>query len=188
MQESQDQICPWCQTEIVWDPEIGPEENCPHCYSDLGNYRSLKLSGQDLLLDEEDEADDENEYKANKAAEIDEEVDNEADNEEDLSEDDNYDDDYMDGPDDYEEGAQRVLDLQEETPECPTCHSFMMYAGTQTADSGFVPFVPALLKKPLLKAAYTTKVYVCPSCFKINHIMADEDRLAMIELLKNHAQ
>jgi hypothetical protein len=36
-------ICPWCDAEIVWDEEIGPEEMCPHCFNDLGNYRSVSL-------------------------------------------------------------------------------------------------------------------------------------------------
>jgi hypothetical protein len=30
MNEKDEVICPWCHTEIVWDPEIGPEEECPH--------------------------------------------------------------------------------------------------------------------------------------------------------------
>lgn len=37
------QICPWCQTEIVWDEEIGPEETCPYCLNELGEYRTLQI-------------------------------------------------------------------------------------------------------------------------------------------------
>ncbi|WP_199615601.1 hypothetical protein [Paenibacillus alkalitolerans] len=37
------QICPWCQMEIVWDDEFGPESNCPHCYNELGEYRTLSI-------------------------------------------------------------------------------------------------------------------------------------------------
>lgn len=49
------EICPWCQTEITWDEEIGPETICPHCANELGNYRTLNV---DLAADE-DELDDE---------------------------------------------------------------------------------------------------------------------------------
>lgn len=51
-------VCPWCQTEIVWDEEIGPEETCPHCFNELNDYRSLhvRLDGDDLeLTDDEDD-------------------------------------------------------------------------------------------------------------------------------------
>ncbi|MDF2658778.1 MAG: hypothetical protein K0Q94_1569 [Paenibacillus sp.] len=52
-------VCPWCQTEIVWDEEIGPEETCPHCFNEINDYRSLhvKLDGDDLelLSDSDDE-------------------------------------------------------------------------------------------------------------------------------------
>lgn len=37
------QVCPWCQMEIVWDPVIGPEEECPHCLNELKDYRTLTL-------------------------------------------------------------------------------------------------------------------------------------------------
>lgn len=37
------QICPWCQIEIVWDDEFGPEPTCPHCFNELGDYRSMTL-------------------------------------------------------------------------------------------------------------------------------------------------
>jgi len=50
-------ICPWCQTEIVWDEEIGPEETCPNCFNELGDYRSLhvRLEGDELQLSSGDE-------------------------------------------------------------------------------------------------------------------------------------
>lgn len=165
MSQSNEQVCPWCQTEIVWDPEIGPEESCPHCFNELGDYRSLKLNlgqdGQDSL-DEEDEEDIE-------------------DLEEDL---DDYED--FDGMDDYEEGVQRVLDTQEDTPECPTCHSFMLLTGTRTQAADFVPVIPQTLKQTLLKPNFGLRVFVCPSCFKVEHVLSEADRMAMIELLKEH--
>ncbi len=47
----QNEICPWCQTEIVWDPEFGREEYCPHCDNELKGYRTL---GIDLDMDDEE--------------------------------------------------------------------------------------------------------------------------------------
>jgi hypothetical protein len=165
MSQLHDQLCPWCQTEIVWDPEIGPEKTCPHCLNELNDYRSLKLTvkqtGQDLLMDDDEDDD----YRE-----------------------DEDEDDEIEGFDDYEEGVQRVLDTQEEAPECSTCHCFMLYTGNRTMALGFVPYVPVLLKQPLLQASHASKVFVCPNCFKIEQVVADEDRMAMIELLKQHGK
>lgn len=36
-------VCPWCHSEIVWDEEIGPEEHCPHCSNELSGYRTLQV-------------------------------------------------------------------------------------------------------------------------------------------------
>lgn len=158
MPQSHDALCPWCQTEIVWDPEIGPEDTCPHCFNELGDYRSLnftvKPSDRQITFDEEEDYD--------------------------LSEDD------MDLLDDYEEGVQRVLDNQEEAPECAACHSLMLFSGTQNGPQGFVPFMHGSLKQPLLKASFSSQVYVCPSCFKVEYSLAEKDRLALIELLRSN--
>lgn len=167
MSQTNEQVCPWCQTEIVWDPEIGPEESCPHCFNELGDYRSIKL---DLGQDRRDSVEDEDE---------DQDPD-----EEDLGD---FEDDYgdFDGMDDYEEGVQRVLDTQEDTPECPSCHSFMLLAGTGTM-SDYTPAIPQSLNQPLLKPKFGTRVFVCPSCFKVEHVLSEADRMTMVELLKEH--
>jgi hypothetical protein len=60
-------VCPWCQTEIVWDEEVGPEETCPHCFNELNDYRSLHvhLDGDDLeLTDDDDDLTELNGYEA----------------------------------------------------------------------------------------------------------------------------
>lgn len=49
-------ICPWCHTEIVWDEELGPEEECPYCHNELKGYRTLNINIGD---EENDEAEDE---------------------------------------------------------------------------------------------------------------------------------
>ena len=155
MPKNDEQICPWCQTEIVWDPEIGPEEACPHCFNDLGDYRSINLTVTDpdqaIAFDDDDEE---------------------------------YEDDEIDLMDEYEEAVQHVLDHQEEAPECPSCRSFMLLAGTQNADASFVPYVHEMVKEPLLTASFKAQVYVCPSCFHIERQLSEPDRLAMIERLK----
>jgi hypothetical protein len=56
MSEEQTQICPWCQTEIVWDPEFGVEEYCPHCTNELKGYRTMELDlDSDVENDEAEE-------------------------------------------------------------------------------------------------------------------------------------
>ena len=61
MSTNEEIVCPWCQTEIVWDPEIGPEDECPHCFNELNDYRSIDLkvkqTGQPLRFDEQEYAD-----------------------------------------------------------------------------------------------------------------------------------
>lgn len=49
---SEIQICPWCQMEIVWDEETGPEEECPYCLNELKDYRTVTVH-----LDDEEETD-----------------------------------------------------------------------------------------------------------------------------------
>lgn len=60
MSEHSSTICPWCQMEIVWDEELGPEEACPHCFNELNDYRSLHvhLDGDDLKLSADGDDDD----------------------------------------------------------------------------------------------------------------------------------
>jgi hypothetical protein len=40
---TQQQVCTWCQSEIAWDEELGPETTCPHCYNELSEYRTLAV-------------------------------------------------------------------------------------------------------------------------------------------------
>lgn len=50
---SKRQLCPWCDTEIVWDEEFGPEDTCPHCSNELRDYNTVSLS---LNSSEEEES------------------------------------------------------------------------------------------------------------------------------------
>jgi|HigsolmetaAR203D_1030402.scaffolds.fasta_scaffold00157_43 hypothetical protein len=42
------QICPWCQMEIVWDEETGPEDECPYCLNELKDYRTVTFRLEDM--------------------------------------------------------------------------------------------------------------------------------------------
>lgn len=175
-------VCPWCQTEIVWDEEIGPEDNCPHCDNELKGYRTLSVS-----LDDDDEVD-------GRQEELDETYDD-FDSSDLLnkpfwgSEDGAVSairtvDKYGEAHDlmAYEGSVEQVLDQQEETPECFHCREYMMLAGTQRVigegyDPTFIPF----MNGPLLKPPFNMNVYICSGCFQVQYSLAEDDRLRLIE-------
>ncbi|MFS0837023.1 hypothetical protein [Paenibacillus sp. 1P03SA] len=155
-------VCPWCQTEIVWDPEIGPEEECPHCYNELSDYRSIRLGADEEEPDEQ--ADDEE-----PAASPDDFLD--------WEEEDSY-------TDEYAEAIRNVLDTQEEAPECSACRELMLHGGTQvTAAAGYTSVVPGPVGKAFLNPGYKLNVFVCPSCFKVETFLAEEDREKLLAVL-----
>ncbi|MFD0697371.1 hypothetical protein ACFQZT_25175 [Paenibacillus sp. GCM10027628] len=162
MSANEEVVCPWCQTEIVWDPEIGPEDECPHCFNELNDYRSIQLTvkqtGQPLRFEEDLEQG------------------------EDLS----LAWDGTDEPlDSYGEAVQRITDEQEEAPECSNCHEFMLLAGNEViSENAFTAHIPKSLGSAFLTAPITLNVYVCPSCFKVEKILSDTDRLLMVERIK----
>jgi Zn finger protein HypA/HybF involved in hydrogenase expression len=55
------QVCPWCQMEITWDEDLGPETSCPHCYNELSEYRTMtipvKRDASAIPFDEESDDD-----------------------------------------------------------------------------------------------------------------------------------
>jgi ribosomal protein L37AE/L43A len=203
MNENTNQVCPWCQTEIVWDPEIGPEEVCPHCLNELGDYRSvsLRIDGRDEE-DPEDEAD-----------EAEDEVEAE---EEDGDEDEaqagapqpglhvhnrpghapptphghvhaetDYDDyDENEQPDPYREKLSSLLDTQLEAPECPNCRELMLLGGqVRLSGNRFAPAHPSAVREPLLPEILEMDLYVCPSCFKTETYLAEPGRLRLTQTL-----
>ncbi len=179
-------VCPWCHTEIVWDEEIGPEENCPHCENELKGYRTLSIS-----LDADDD-----EKENGQQEELDESYG-------DFESSDLLNQPFW-GTEDrsapairaldkygeahdlmaYEESVEQVLDHQDETPECFHCREYMMLAGTQrvNGDSYAPAFIP-FLKGPILKPPFNLNVYICPGCFQVQHSLAEDDRLRLIEVL-----
>lgn len=149
-------ICPWCQSEIIWDPETGPETECPYCYNELGDYRSITLQMEEEL--EEDEQYSHSQSESSGMAEEEEDA--------------------------YSESVNTLLDQQEETPECSSCHQFMLLTGRQTvSEAGYTPVVPGGWSRPLVAPPFSVKLYICPSCFKTESYLSEQDRQALVRNL-----
>lgn len=177
-------VCPWCQTEIVWDEEIGPEDNCPYCQNELKGYRTLNIQ----IGDEEEEDSEED---------VDWEEGEEADDtplwaEEDMQHQlppsirtlDKFEEshDLMN----YEESVEKILDEQEEVPECPKCRDYMVLAGTQEfSGQGFAPSQFSALKAPVIQPPFRVNVYICTGCFHVETNLTEEDRLRMVNHLSS---
>lgn len=198
-------ICPWCLTEIVWDEEIGPESHCPHCDNELSAYRTIELG-----YDEEEVEADEHEravqalkindsHRAAKqsgtASQQDEwsedELEEEA--EEDYSDDPNH-KRWLEQGDGYrsadtsrfavEETVQRVLDDQDEVPECPVCRSYMVEAGEQRfGEQQFESRIAPSLGGPVLTTPFKLLLYVCPACYHTSSLLSQSDREQMLKRL-----
>jgi ribosomal protein L37AE/L43A len=171
-------VCPWCHTEIVWDEEFGPEENCPHCNNELNGYRTVTV-GIDGIEEEEEKV----------VEEPKQEVINDDDLWGDVDKDsvvpiyntlNQFGDDY--DLNKYEERVSGILAIQEEAPECTQCHELTILAGKQLV-SNFEPSAPATLGGPVLTSPFSLNVYVCPSCFHVQHSLAQEDRIQLVRNL-----
>ncbi|WP_150275188.1 hypothetical protein [Paenibacillus tepidiphilus] len=172
-------VCPWCHTEIVWDEEIGPEDTCPHCNNELSGYRTITV-GADDLEDEEDESDDSSVQDHISDDKLWDDEDKEA-----VVPIFNtvtqFGDDY--DPAAYELSVAAVLAAQLEAPECPQCHELMVMSGKQpvTSFEGAVP--EAMNGRPVLEAPFALNLYICPSCFHVQHSLAQEDRVRFVRHL-----
>jgi hypothetical protein len=179
-------VCPWCQTEIVWDEELGPEAECPHCQNELNEYRTLNI---DLDSEDEDEDEDEKELEPlgskqayNLPAESiqpfwEQDVLSNTTASRAL-------DKYESSHDliNYEEMVEKVLDHQEEVPECPLCHDYMMLVGQQQiTGSGFQSAVVPALQAAVLNTPFSIDVYVCSGCFHVHTTLCEEDRLRLVQ-------
>ncbi|CAH1223321.1 hypothetical protein PAECIP111893_04954 [Paenibacillus plantiphilus] len=181
MEEQENIICPWCLTEIIWDEEIGPERHCPHCENELTGYRTLQLDmesdeegdGKEIKHQPQDE-DDWNEEPSNDRIAA----------EDDLSEYIQYSREDLA----FEETVERIIDEQQEAPECPSCREYMLEAGVQTiASSSFEPSTPSVLSAPILPAPFQVVWYVCPSCFRAENKLAAPDQERLVQLLTEAA-
>lgn len=171
-------VCPWCQSEIPHEEGEELERYCPFCENELGGYRTLTIGGgeQDGEPDDEDEDDDEQDIVRSILGD------------EDLS--------WIDeeGPQlpnetllQVEEAVDKLLDEQEVVPECPNCKEYMVEAGAQivTADA-FLPRVPESLGQSVLEAPFSLTVYVCPSCFTVQHVLDDNGRSQLVRRLSGN--
>ncbi|MBD2848447.1 hypothetical protein IDH44_24965 [Paenibacillus sp. IB182496] len=165
-------VCPWCDTEIIWDEEIGPEDYCPHCENELKGYRSLSLDME------------ESEDSEGKAS-----VEEYQEDQEDLL----YPiSDLAEGPEDegfrhtnrrglvQEEAVSRLLEPQEEMPECPSCRELMLETGRQLHGPG-TGYVPREIGEgSSMPAEFTVVWYVCPACFDLQQRMTLKDRIKLL--------
>ncbi|MHA0856630.1 hypothetical protein [Paenibacillus sp. CMAA1364] len=175
-------VCPWCQTEIVWDEEIGQEEECPHCQNELNAYRTLNIG----LEDEEDEIEVQDD-KSSHTSSV-EQTDNSL-----------WEPDMMsvtpafrtidkyEGSHDltqYEKNTQNVLDQQAEVPECPQCHEYMLLTGQQQiTGNGWKATALPITKGKVLQPPFAIDMYVCTGCFHVQTTLSEEDRLRFVEEL-----
>ncbi|GIO52185.1 hypothetical protein [Paenibacillus cineris] len=181
-------VCPWCQTEIVWDEELGPEDECPYCHNELKGYRTLSIQlGAD---EEETDVDEEHEGIEGTDWELPEDDDKAVPfwNQEDMQQLppsirtlDKYEDshDLMN----YEETVEQILDEQEEVPECPKCRDYMVLAGTHQVGEQFKPAAFGVLQGPVLTPPFQVQMYICTGCFHVEYNLAEEDRLRMVDHL-----
>lgn len=170
-------ICQWCLTEIIWDEEIGPETHCPHCDNELGGYRTMQIG----IETDEDQLDSHEE-----------ESDEWLDDEEGLDE--SHRDRMMDDSEGFrssnlqrmaaESTVQRIIDEQEEAPECPVCREYMLEAGTQSIGAEqFKPAVPAAIGHPLVTTPFQIQWYICPACSHVSSMLSKSSQEEMIARL-----
>ncbi|WP_025682949.1 hypothetical protein [Paenibacillus maysiensis] len=239
-------ICPWCNMEIIWDEELGPEEECPYCHNDLKGYSDITddedetesasahvhghtdehrhgesehmhthahdhehshddatsvgqaapspgkedLKGYRTLsiqLGDEDEQDilyeAEDEVVVEKPADAPLLQDNELHKLPVLHTLQKFEESGADLMA-YEQGAEQILDRQDEVLECSQCGEYMLHAGSQTVtEEGFVPSMSPALGRPVLDLPFVLNVYVCPSCFHVQQTLSEDDRLRLLEKL-----
>jgi hypothetical protein len=64
----------------------------------------------------------------------------------------------------------------------------MLHSGTQQV-SGFTPATPeALGGGAVLKPPFSLNLFVCPSCFHVQHSLAQEDRIQLVRNLSTASE
>jgi hypothetical protein len=159
-------ICPWCQSEILQEEGQEPDKICPVCDNEIDGYRTLKLNigGNE----EEDDEDEDDEDEDSPTVTIDEDMS--------WDEDDTLNDSNEDLLQ-FEETVEQLLNEQELVLDCPICHENMVEAGEQLISANqFRPKVSDLLGEAVIDAPFTLTMYICPTCFTVQSVMADSDR------------
>ncbi|MFC6331687.1 hypothetical protein ACFP56_03560 [Paenibacillus septentrionalis] len=161
-------ICPWCESDIVWDPEIGPEKYCPHCDNEISGYRTLEFDA---------DFDNENSEQVDPM-------------DHDLEDEDNWDDDDRGILRSKREIAansaiQNLLNEQYEMPECVNCREYMLEAGQQVIgqQGEFEAKIAPETEMPLVRSTMKVIWYVCPSCYRTDSYLSLEDRKQMLDAL-----
>lgn len=175
-------VCPWCQTEIVWDEEIGPEDTCPHCQNELKGYRTLNIQLGDEEEEPEEQVDWEDEADEEDAAAFWGQEDMRHSLPPSIRTLDKFEEshDLMN----YEETVEKILDEQEEVPECPKCRDYMILVGTQeVTGDGFKPAQYRALKSPVIQPPFRVNMYICAGCFHVETNLTEEDLLRMVDHL-----
>jgi predicted RNA-binding Zn-ribbon protein involved in translation (DUF1610 family) len=170
MSDQQTTICPWCQTEIAWDEDLGPEEQCPHCLNELSDYRSVSLfedDGDQSGVAEHVQAHEHTGPSLSDAS----------------SDDDLY---AMSA---YEVVSRQLLDRQEVLADCVTCGQEMIHIG-QLAPSDIVkqPISTAEWKRPLLGGKIHLDAFLCPTCFRVETKLTDPARVEFVKQLSQHSE
>lgn len=148
--ENKNRVCPWCDTELVWDEELGPDDTCPHCGNELGDYRTVRVRLEDASGDVSGV----------------------------------FDPRAGTGLAGLEPVIRRMLDEQDELPECAQCGEYMLFAGTQTVSERFEPAAFVAVRSAFLETPFRLRLYFCPSCFRAEYQLSDEDRMKMAERLR----
>jgi hypothetical protein len=170
-------VCPWCQSEIPQEEGAEPEKWCPICENELNGYRTLRIG----LGDSEDEDEDEDEEDEGT---VEDGVDALAGGEDLILVEDGELTEKNEALLQFEETVERLLDEQDAVPECPQCREYMLEAGElAVTPDAFRPRVPDSLGQAVLEAPFSLTVYVCPSCFSVQHSLAEQGRNNMARRL-----
>jgi len=157
-------VCPWCESNIIWDEEIGPEKYCPHCENEISGYRSLEI---DAKFEEEDELEtfrsEEDDWEEEEQGSI-------LRSKREIA---------------ANSTIQALLNEQYEMPECTNCREYMLEIGEQAIGEkeGFQAKVASVSGLPIVRSNMKVIWYVCPSCYRTDNYVSFEDRQQMLESL-----
>lgn len=153
------QVCPWCDTEIVWDEEIGAEELCPHCLNMIHEYRTL-----DVTLDESGENEEMTGHSVLPAS---------------TERPRNW--------EQFDKQVKLYMEGQTEEMECEHCREPMVATGEMEMErSRFLPRFPEFGGPPLLQPPFTVTWFLCPYCFATRNKLSPEAQSKVNAILDNH--
>jgi len=159
-------VCPWCESNIIWDKEIGPEKYCPHCDNEISGYRTLEIDAKFGDEEEQDSliagADDWEEEEQGSILRSKREI-------------------------AANSAIQALLDEQYEMPECTNCREYMLEVGEQAIGQkeGFQAKIATESGLPIVRNDMKVTWYVCPSCYRTDSYVSFEDRKQMLESLSH---